>query len=176
MGLVVVLAAGMLTAITSGAPTTTYRAAIYSVRSDGTGRQLIAQPDPPVSGLVRSPGGRSILFNGPAETQDDVLYASDLFGANRVRLSPPGVLAPYGLAAYSPDGGQIAFTGVTFCGFRCAGYTLYLIDRDGSGLRELASGARSPSWSPDGRELAFSDNLGVQVLDLATNETTLIAS
>ncbi len=55
--------------------------------------------------------------------------------------------------ALSPDGHQIAFA-------RAArhGLDLFLMNRDGSGLRRLVSRAgpeRQPAWSPDGHALAF---------------------
>src|SRR5215211_1549408 len=73
---------------TSGATHTTYRAAIYSVRDDGSEPRLIAEPDPPVSTLVRSPGGRSILFTRQIDGEA-ALFAAELTGANAVRLTPP---------------------------------------------------------------------------------------
>src|SRR5437764_2347092 len=64
--------------------------------------------------------------------------------------------------SWSPDGGRIAFSSNR----THSGYTINVMNVDGSGLRELTndsngfpadgfSRAVSPSWSPDGREIAF---------------------
>ena len=53
---------------------------------------------------------------------------------------------------WSPDGTRVAFYGKDEQGLE----GLYLINRDGSGLRRLATGASvDHAWSPDGREIAF---------------------
>jgi len=169
----ILLVAGIATAAPAAAPTT-FRAAIYAVRSDGTGRILIAEPDPPVSHLARSPGGRSILFNEISDG-DVTLFAAHLSGANAIRLTPKGISAPFATAAFSPDGQTIAFTSFVPCGFRCARYTLHLVGRDGSGLRVLAEDSGWPSWSPDGIRLAYEGRNGISVLDLTTGQTKVVA-
>ena len=58
--------------------------------------------------------------------------------------------------AWSPDGRTIAFTRQRDYGKAF----IYLIGRDGRGLRRLTEGW-SPSWSPDGRDIAF--NAGASV-------------
>lgn len=53
---------------------------------------------------------------------------------------------------WSPDGSRIVFAGTELT-------TMWMINRDGSGLRKLAPKSRDantfPTWSPDGRWLAF---------------------
>jgi TolB protein len=56
-------------------------------------------------------------------------------------------------AAWSPDGRQVAFSSD-----RAGDTNLFLINRDGSGLRQLTSNKAAdsqPSWSPDGTTLVF---------------------
>jgi Tol biopolymer transport system component len=161
----------------------TYRAGIYSIRDDGTDRQLIALPEPPVSSLIRSPGGRLILFTRQAD-RVTALFAAERSGANAVRLTPPELypvpiearayVAP---ASFSPDGRTVAFTGYRRypCGFRVCP-TLYVVGRDGSDLRIVADGAGSaPSWAPDSRRLAYTrGSLGVYVTDVQSGDTSLV--
>lgn len=172
--LLVVIAAGILTGGSSAAPVTTYRAAVYGVRADGGGRHLVAEPDPPVAHFARSRGGRSILFNQVID-QETALFAADVTGANAVRLTPPGMSAPYELAAFSPDGRTIAFSKLTLCGFRCAQYALYLVSRDGSDLRLVDEGGSDPSWSPGGSRVAYGSQNGISVLTLADGHIRRVA-
>jgi Tol biopolymer transport system component len=159
-----------------GATHTTYRAAIYSIRDDGTERRLIAEPDPPVSTFVRSPGGRSIFFNRLIDGKS-VLFAAESSGANAVRLTPPdlSVTVVQPAAAFSPDGRTIAFSGFVSCGYRCTDYTLYVVDRDGSDLRRVAEGGTWPSWAPDSRRFAYGAG-GIYVHDIESQESRLIAN
>ena len=165
----------------SAAPDTTvptFSAAIYSIRDDGTGRRLVAQPDPPVPNLIRSPDGRSILYTKRSEKPDGdwALFLAENSGANPVQLSPVGTSATIDLPppAFSPDGQRIAFNTVVGCGFRCGRYTLHLVDRDGTNLRVVGEGAQ-PSWSSDGRRFAYTSRGGIHLYDTESNVSTQIA-
>ncbi|MBK9709593.1 MAG: S9 family peptidase [Acidobacteria bacterium] len=82
--------------------------------------------------------------------------------------------------AISPDGKQIVFTRTwvdkTKDQYRS---NLWIIDVDGSRVRELTSGARSdsaPVWSPDGKRIAFlSDRDGTNQLHVMWVETREMA-
>lgn len=59
-----------------------------------------------------------------------------------------------GAPAFSPDGGRIAFASNADGNFE-----IYLMNRDGSGLRRLTRNVaedNSPQWSPDGQKIVFS--------------------
>jgi TolB protein len=54
---------------------------------------------------------------------------------------------------------------IAFFGYDSVGQGLYVIGADGGGLRELAgtyNGYGRATWSPDGKRLAYSANVGQQ--------------
>ena len=79
-----------------------------------------------------------------------------------------------GSPAVSPAGDLIAFDG-SRPGTGLEGTELLMVKADGTGLECLGGGAM-PSWSADGKRLAFSSYAprGVYVLDLATKKRELI--
>jgi Tol biopolymer transport system component len=81
--------------------------------------------------------------------------------------------------AWSPDGKRIAFETTTdvYVGFR----RVYVIDADCSDKTFLAKtpatpqgNFATPSWSPDGKKIAFTANDGIHVINVdGTGETQL---
>jgi TolB protein len=68
--------------------------------------------------------------------------------------------------AWSPDGRRIAF--VKWAPYPRVASAIYVINRDGTGLRRLRGTLRaagSPTWSPDGRRIAFSEARGMYVMN-----------
>ncbi|GAB4544939.1 MAG: hypothetical protein Kow0063_38830 [Anaerolineae bacterium] len=68
-----------------------------------------------------------------------------------------------GLAAWSPDGGQIVFdAGSSFETSQRHDHKLYLLNADGSGLRQIThddnTNDMTPAWSPDREWIAFHRN------------------
>jgi Tol biopolymer transport system component len=170
--------AGTATAA-SGGESSAYRAGIYSVHPDGSDKRLDALPDPPVSDLVRSPDGRTILFKREV---DGVLalFAAERTGANPVRLTPPEIQPSLGfseITPFAPDGRRVAFTSLAgSCGWRCERYKLYVVGIDASNLRLVADTAVGPSWAPDGRQLVYQSGAnGIYVADLESQRTSYVA-
>ncbi len=103
----------------------------------------------------------------PTWTQDLIYfgYASgDGLEVSIACVRPDGsgfrVLAPGRDPAISPDGQTIAFTQHTG-----RGYCLFAMNADGTAIRQLTTheneiGAVTPAWSPDGRKLLYSDQVG----------------
>jgi Tol biopolymer transport system component len=99
-----------------------------------------------------SNNGRMLAFTGYREGKD-VLYLMDVASASvKKRIDLPSIDAIWS-PTWSPDDRHIAFSGTH------GGITdLYMVDPDGSNLRQLtndAYGDLQPAWSPDGTKLAF---------------------
>ena len=77
-------------------------------------------------------------------------------GEARVLYEDPGKRAMAG--QWSPDGSEIMFGLGTFFVARARGAQLARVNADGTGFRELTSGANNngfPSYSPDGKEVVY---------------------
>jgi serine/threonine protein kinase/Tol biopolymer transport system component len=100
------------------------------------------------------------------------LWRSELDGSGRVQLTFPPAQAfqPY----WSPDGKQIAFSGLAADGH----WHISLISAEGGNPQQLTSGDTDqldPQWSPDGNSLAYANYLGpIQVLDLRTRQVSKV--
>ena len=74
--------------------------------------------------------------------------------SGRIAIPLNGVTSP----SWSPDGRQLVFTGYD------GGWSdLFIVNRDGSGLRRLTSDRYAdlhPAWSPDGKTIAFTTDRG----------------
>ena len=130
---------------------------VYVMNADGSGqRRLTRNPGRDIA-PVWSPDGRRIAFESNWQ-----VYVMNADGSGQRRLTRNGArnFAP----AWSPDGQRIAFERrigrekygrCSWCG-RASRFEVWVMNADGSGARMLAQdAAMQPSWSPDGRKLAF---------------------
>jgi Big-like domain-containing protein/WD40 repeat protein len=122
-----------------------------------------------------SPDGRKLTFTSDWRAYDFVydLYVMNADGSNVLPLLEGPFFGPatyYFQSAWSPDGQQIA---VVVCGYGWANCSsnapdapqgfpqsysaIAVMNADGSGLHVIAQaeGYASPTWSPDGRTIAF---------------------
>jgi len=111
---------------------------------------------------------------------EGTLWRSRLDGNERLQLTDPPMAAA--LAHWSPDGQQIAFSGIS----PGKPWKVFLISRDGGNPQPVTSDDQpetDPAWSADGTKLAFGingiagpDQTFIQVLDLKTRQVSRLAS
>jgi TolB protein len=116
------------------------------------------------------PRGQRILFTREHGRRTDLMIASP-------GESPSLVAAGFidFEADWSPDGRQIAVSGVRFAGDRR--YHLWVIDVRTGRMRKLADDVLPPrpSWSPDGRRIAYAAESGLSVVGIRDGVTTTLA-
>jgi Tol biopolymer transport system component len=140
-----------------GQPLSPDNAGVFVVKPDGTEKRVLGQGTRP-----------SLSRDGTLVTYgwSDGLHVVDL--ASGMNSLLPGTSGgDYG-PRWSPDGSKIAFV-------RTDDLNLYLINADGSGLRQLTAGREHElllGWLPDGTGLAYavpvSDGMQLLFLDLPT--------
>lgn len=140
---------------------------IYVVNIDGSGEQVLVNT-PLIEELASwSPDGAKVVYQARAQggTGSDI-YVVNADGTGVTRLTD-GNGSLHSGPAWSPDGTQIAFESnrhqppATDGAPARAQYEIYLMNSDGSNIRQLtfsnpfSEATRFPTWSPDGKQLAF---------------------
>ncbi len=129
---------------------------VDAVKPDASGLRHVVTGDPAdirnPQHATPSPDGRRLAVMLPDPlSQNYALTVMDADGTNRQRVRGNLRTQP----AWSPDGTEIAFTGQV-CNPTCT-IGLHAVRPDGTGLRTIAPNldASFPTWSADGRHLAF---------------------
>lgn len=122
---------------------------IYTIKLDETDRRRLTNLSD--SYPRWSPDGKNILFwrtpRGDSEMGAMPLYVVPSSGGSAHRVARASAEQD---AEWSPDGTRIVF----WTEFHGGETAVMVVGRDGRGLRNLGDGGW-PSWSPDGREVAF---------------------
>jgi Tol biopolymer transport system component len=138
---------------------------IYTIEPDGSNRRRLTEPDYHAYNPAWSPDSRQIAFE-----RGDELWRMRADGSHLRKLADDA-----GQPDWAPNGKHIVFTRVVERGGGGAGDALFTMRPDGTHVRQLTmkgpvSGScthsnpdgcievnGSPSWSPDGRRIAFSE-------------------
>jgi Tol biopolymer transport system component len=116
--------------------------------------------EPAISSVQFTPDGKSLIYQSACGDAFANFWTVSASGMGLHRLTTKD--EEESDAAWSPDGGTIAFTRSQYTGLSCKGCPsdLYVISATGSDERALTSAAdgefnTNPSWSPDGTELLY---------------------
>ena len=143
-------------------PNTVYDLVVTTDVTDLAGERLEPADVQFTTGTAAEPVGMGRLAFGACQDDDRCgIFVTNADGSGVRQLTDPSTqrnLDP----AWSPDGRKIAFSGFQHCVFgvpgRCTS-EIFLMNADGSGVTRLTnrpdSGSYSPTWSPDGRRIAF---------------------
>jgi Tol biopolymer transport system component len=153
---------GNRVAFSSGGWKTSYSEwAIQVLSKDGT-RVRLSPAGAYDIGASWSPDGKRIAFLSNEGGWSDI-YVMDADGANRARITNSVNIQEPWFPAWSPDGNRIAYAMSDWT--RAPGERpnigIYVINPDGTDLLRLtpdsihAAEVQRPTWSPDGRRLAF---------------------
>jgi Tol biopolymer transport system component len=127
------------------------------MRVDGSRRHTLVADDLMYQAPAISPDGRQIAvvaWGGNDWRGPEGLYVMNADGSGRTQLTHDMAIQPD--PAWSPDGKTIAFSGANEGSSR-----IWLINKDGSGLRPLITDTLDarwdwrPDWSPDGSTVIY---------------------
>jgi Tol biopolymer transport system component len=129
---------------------------MFIAARDGSGERPLLRTQDVDYDAVWSPDGRSIVFTSDREGSAELFRVGpDGAGLERLTTDP----AYDDQAAFSPDGKQLVFVSTRAGGAP----TLWTLEMASRRTKPLTSGSGPdfrPSWSPDGRWIAFSSGRG----------------
>jgi len=157
---------------------------IYTMRAGGRGVTQLTDNNADDGNPSWSADGKKIVFASNRTGNSEIFImnadgsqqrnltknATDCEGEIGDDLTTCEAQAEDGQPSFSPDGKQIVFVS-----FRSEGLGLYLMNSNGSNVRQLSEGGVQPSWSPNGEWIAYSDGIdqGDEVNDDAVLDTDI---
>jgi TolB protein len=143
---------------------------VFTMRPDGTGVKRLGPPGDDRVHPAWAPNGKQVAYvRSWGGVQDDQIRFSELYvmnvgGTGTRRVTAVTLAKPFsadlGRPAWSPDGRQIVFEVANSPrGEPAKAHALFVVNADGSDLRELTpwslNAGDSPDWSPDGKQILF---------------------
>ncbi len=138
---------------------------IYVIGADGTGLRRLTDHAAYDSHPSWSPDGTRIVFcSTRGDGENDDVYIMNADGTGLRRLTDNGLTWDT-FPSFSPDGRRILFRQLfrvrLDLGVTAVNSEIMVMNTDGTGITNLSRNAWFdgwPSWSPDGRQVAFSSN------------------
>ncbi len=147
----------------TGKPKTNQKYDIFLMDVDGSNVQQLTDDRALDGGCTWSPDGGRIAFTSTRNKGFDI-YVMDILTREVEQLTHnPGNRDWAKKPSWSPNGKHIAYEQALFGGFLNAGTTIYVMNADGNGAKELVRSdndwARaSPRWSPDSKSILYSES------------------
>ena len=139
---------------------------LYVMRADGSNQVRLTENDAEDVEAAWSPDGSRIAFTSSRDGNPEI-YLASVDGSDQHRLTSDH--APDEGPAWSPDGSRILFTsyrdGADPLTLGQGNAEIFTVGTEGSGPTNLTNDPEwdgYPSWSPDGSQIAFSINNGVE--------------
>ena len=152
---------------------------LYEIDADGQNERQLTDDGQVVAPAV-SPDGRRIAFTGHRSGYGPDLYVARADGSNAQRLGAHTRLAE-SAPAWSPDGVRLAFSRHAVTEYRESEWLFVArADGNGRGLRLVQSDDDSyleadPSWSANGRFIAYAGTGGIYVIPSTGGKSRLVA-
>lgn len=127
---------------------------IFVVNTDGSNLVRLTETSGGQSGSPAwSPNGRYIAFMSFPDGNGEKIYVMNADGSNLIRLK--GGIERCFSPVWVPDSKRITFRCCVGEGTTCQNWQTWLVNIDGSGLTALTDNSGMPSWSSNGKYVAF---------------------